>query len=226
LQSNSTDKETHKAGEDFFTTNERLGSFEEPSWNSSTLEEIMWRTQDNERIIFLGELTAQFSVSPATVFKLPLSQSHEIQQEARALGFKSRFLFDSDPDASHGWMILGMDERAVQGLFREVAEDDGNLGPNRRRKGGIDTGELRGGTEALHGGRQSRNMEEKFSEGELVGEVSEKTNKDDVQKIAAENHRDGIAYAEGALIGAVATLTGLAFLTVASEIGSGGISIP
>jgi hypothetical protein len=70
-----------------------------------------------ERHAFLNDLVETSKAPPATVFVLPVEDIPEVRQCAIGLGFHCRV---HDLENGDGWLIIGMDKQAVEGLFAGV----------------------------------------------------------------------------------------------------------
>lgn len=86
--------------------------------SSSTGSQPLARSMSvEERHTFLNNLAATSQAPPATVFVLPIAEIPAEQQSAMKLGFYCRSVVLMN---GLGWLIIGMDQQAVEGLFASV----------------------------------------------------------------------------------------------------------
>jgi hypothetical protein len=92
-----------------------------PQGSSASSNHLMRSMSLEERHVFLNNLAETSKAPPATVFVLPLDEIPEVQQAATKLGFHCRVY---DLENGEGWLIMGMDRQAVNGLFVGVEGGD------------------------------------------------------------------------------------------------------
>lgn len=89
--------------------------------SSASSNHLMRSMSLEERHVFLNNLVETSKAPPATVFVLPLDEIPAVQQAATKLGFYCRVY---DLENGEGWLIIGMDRQAVDGLFVGVESGD------------------------------------------------------------------------------------------------------